>query len=353
MVSETYRTFAYRILSGYVLTLGVLLLAAAAWHVWLYISPESAPLASFPKIAILVWLAHACCSAATVAAVLAAKVVRQEEATGAADIALDVSGRARTVAASLRARARRLRLNSVLSLVLMIVALVAGLVLFYKAEDISDSATAHLLDQIERNRIETDKALADLSDTTSGLVDQAQIAATVRAKKERGSYYYSESQQREEQRLRAELQTAMVRASTAIAAATREVQANAKNVQRNVLALSNSDRTRRVVSVIATRVGAVLILVFLVQILASLYRYNVRLAAYYESRADALELAIVSDGTVDAARLQSAAAVISPERIEFGREPRSPLETSAELAGAILAAQSAALKKQQGGAPGA
>jgi hypothetical protein len=44
------------------------------------------------------------------------------------------------------------------------------------------------------------------------------------------------------------------------------------------------------ISTIASRADAVLILLFLVQILVSLYRYNFRLASYYDGRAYALEL---------------------------------------------------------------
>ena len=50
------------------------------------------------------------------------------------------------------------------------------------------------------------------------------------------------------------------------------------------------DVTTYLVSSMSTRIGSVLLLVFLVQILVSLYRYTMRLAAFYDSRADILKL---------------------------------------------------------------
>jgi hypothetical protein len=44
------------------------------------------------------------------------------------------------------------------------------------------------------------------------------------------------------------------------------------------------------ISTAITRTGAVLLLVFGAQVLINFYRYNLRLAAFYDSRADALEL---------------------------------------------------------------
>ena len=40
-----------------------------------------------------------------------------------------------------------------------------------------------------------------------------------------------------------------------------------------------------------TRFGSILLILFLVQILVGLYRYNARLAAYYDARADAVMMA--------------------------------------------------------------
>ncbi len=48
--------------------------------------------------------------------------------------------------------------------------------------------------------------------------------------------------------------------------------------------------TSRTISTVATRVGALLLVFFLVQVLVPLYRYSMRLSGFYSSRADALLL---------------------------------------------------------------
>jgi hypothetical protein len=80
-----------------------------------------------------------------------------------------------------------------------------------------------------------------------------------------------------------------------------------------------------------TRFGVVLIMVFLVQILVSLYRYNMRLSAFYYGRADALVL--VSKQPAD---LRALVELISPDKLDFGKPPRTP----AEEAGGLLSAWS-------------
>ncbi len=97
-----------------------------------------------------------------------------------------------------------------------------------------------------------------------------------------------------------------------------------------------SDQTQSqiyLVSTVTTRVGSVLILLFLVQILVSLYRYNIRLAAYYDARADGLEL--VTTGSSE--QIESIVRALSPESIDFGKSPMSPATHAVDLAKEILA----------------
>jgi len=80
-----------------------------------------------------------------------------------------------------------------------------------------------------------------------------------------------------------------------------------------------------------TRVGVVLIIVYLVQILLSLYRYNTRLASYYNSRRDLLTL---WDGKQRG--LKSLDEILTSARIDFGREPKHPLEDVIRVIGSKL-----------------
>jgi hypothetical protein len=96
----------------------------------------------------------------------------------------------------------------------------------------------------------------------------------------------------------------------------------------------------RVVSTLSTRVGAIILLVFLVQILVPLYRYNLRLSSYYEARADALHLIIWSTSTLDAGRLEQLVRILSPDLVHFGAAPTSPIEQAAAVARQVIAAKS-------------
>jgi hypothetical protein len=69
------------------------------------------------------------------------------------------------------------------------------------------------------------------------------------------------------------------------------------------------------------RVGVIGLLVFLTQILISLYRYNSRIIAFYGSRRDAL---LLSNGIYD--DFTKYAEMLFPLNLDFGREPRHPLE---------------------------
>jgi hypothetical protein len=66
------------------------------------------------------------------------------------------------------------------------------------------------------------------------------------------------------------------------------------------------------------RLSAVGLLLFLVQLFVTLYRYNYRLGAYYSARADALEL--LPDGSLE--ELHHLTALLSPDALDFGELPK-------------------------------
>ncbi len=88
------------------------------------------------------------------------------------------------------------------------------------------------------------------------------------------------------------------------------------------------DTTTFIVSTLSTKVGSVLMLLFLVQILVSLYRYSMRLAAFYDSRADFLQV-LDSEQKLTAATL---ADLLSSDKLEFSKTPSSPTEHAIQLA---------------------
>lgn len=94
------------------------------------------------------------------------------------------------------------------------------------------------------------------------------------------------------------------------------------------------------VSAIATRIGSIVLLLFLVKILVPLYRYNMRLASYYDARGDALELMLCTDEAPNEIRFQNLTEILTPERVEFGESPNSPTDQAFELAKQLVKAQS-------------
>ena len=78
--------------------------------------------------------------------------------------------------------------------------------------------------------------------------------------------------------------------------------------------------SKYLISILAAKLGTILILIYLVNVLFITYRYQVRMVAFYDSRADALELV----GTTDMQILERAVQCLTPEGIDLGRTPKSP-----------------------------
>lgn len=89
-----------------------------------------------------------------------------------------------------------------------------------------------------------------------------------------------------------------------------------------------------------TRVSILAILVFLVQILTSMYKYNMRLASHYKARADALNL--TNAGGVR--QIGDLVDLLMPKNIDFGTPPKTPMEHVADSTKSFF-------KSRSGGTP--
>ncbi len=147
--------------------------------------------------------------------------------------------RSAAVVADVRGRAIRLRRNAALSLLIMISALAAGLLLFYKAEDLSSDAITRLSEAVFRLRIDNRYA-------TRGLKEELE--------------YYRRGRMRRDFLAERDVSLAIAE----IEGIGRQLEAATTDMDKKLAALNSGDQTRRFVSTITTRVGAVLILVFLV-----------------------------------------------------------------------------------------
>jgi hypothetical protein len=78
--------------------------------------------------------------------------------------------------------------------------------------------------------------------------------------------------------------------------------------------------THYIIATAITRVGVVLVIIFLAQILIGLYRYNTRLITFYHSRRDLFQ---IWDGK--GANIEKLQKLTAPN-VDFGKEPKHPLE---------------------------
>jgi hypothetical protein len=78
-----------------------------------------------------------------------------------------------------------------------------------------------------------------------------------------------------------------------------------------------------------------LLLAFLLQLLVSLYRYNNRLAAYYDARADALFFAATQGGD-----LNVVIDMLSPDGVDYVRAPNLAASQVVEVAKGVSQAVS-------------
>jgi hypothetical protein len=87
-----------------------------------------------------------------------------------------------------------------------------------------------------------------------------------------------------------------------------------------------------------TRFGTLLIVVFLVGILVNLYRYNVRLSAYYDGRGDTVTmLGLKADEQMPVDTFAKLVKEMSPEAYDFGKMPRSPADQAVDIAKEVIA----------------
>ena len=85
----------------------------------------------------------------------------------------------------------------------------------------------------------------------------------------------------------------------------------------------------------AIRAGVIVLILFLVQILVHLSRYNTRLAAYYNARADVLLL--IGNRRWDfvaltVAEVRELMDAFSPDTLDFGKSPATTMDRIANLA---------------------
>jgi hypothetical protein len=205
----------------------------------------------------------------------------------------------RIVVHGLRRRARLATLAANASLILIVISLLGGLLIFRSAES---SAAAGQVEGAIRYR---EAELESLDHESSGLRDE--LAKAVAA---------------DEVKLANKLPSSTIVLDD-IKQRISEVRKQMDAARTEMRSISDSALHPDVTylwSVLSTKVGSSLLILFLVQILITLYRYSTRVAAFYEARADALQIA----SEVDGLSLKDLVDALSADKVDFGKAPVPP-----------------------------
>ncbi len=86
---------------------------------------------------------------------------------------------------------------------------------------------------------------------------------------------------------------------------------------------------------LAQQVPPGILLLFLLATFGGLYRYNLRLAGFHHSRADALELLMIHGEGFDAKTLSTIADTLAADKVEFGKA-NTPADQAVEMFKAFM-----------------
>lgn len=100
----------------------------------------------------------------------------------------------------------------------------------------------------------------------------------------------------------------------------------------DVIEKDNQASTLNFLETLSTKVGSVIMVLFLVQILIRIFRYNRRLADFYSARANALEIGMQNKGL----QIETIVAMLSSDSIDIGNT-KTPTDHFAEIIKAIAA----------------
>ena len=199
----------------------------------------------------------------------------------------------------LRTRSAALRTQAQLVLVVILGTLGLGIYVFAKAEKFTQTplttATVHIG--------EANSRLADLSTALDRLIVSPRDTV---------QFSYSRNYM------------------SRLDATLREQRTELGSVADIVRSRADAFASYAVVSAVTTRIGIILMLLFLVQILVTMYRYNSRLATHLEGRAVALQLASLHKKT--AWKLTELANLFTAENLDFGKLPPTGIQSIAAVA---------------------
>jgi hypothetical protein len=233
-----------------------------------------------------------------------------------------------------RNRARRLRRNAARILALIVVVLLSGITVFVAAGALANKETTTSVDETRRAMLDSlrreRETLRDEQRRTTQQLDKTREDLVFEAGGHGPSGVVGEGPIAKilEEQIAALLDRA---SSLQRQLANLDARTNELSVPASV-SIPKEAQTASLISAISTRVGAILLLIFLVQILVPLYRYTARLAAHYDACADALHLAFACGGTFDHPSFDALVSALLPKTADFGPPPAMPAEEVLKLA---------------------
>lgn len=241
---------------------------------------------------------------------------------------------------ALRARAKRLRRNAAGILTIILMVLSAGIAVFVGAGALASREATAAAEERRAAEAKTLREQRQLGmryvDDRTRAVDQLQSKLVAELAGEGLTHKTGDGP------IARQLRMQLHAAEAALVSARRDVDAidaRLEQLQKETIitkpTLTVEEQWLSIVSALSTRVGAVVLLLFLVQILVPLYRYYVRLATFFDARADALEMYAIYGGAHQ--DIEACARILAPDSVEFGSAPATPAKDAVELAKEILA----------------
>ncbi|MFZ6181290.1 hypothetical protein [Nannocystis pusilla] len=227
----------------------------------------------------------------------------------------------RNLASDLRRRAAFLRMQCLVVLVAIVAAIGVGVWVFVRADTFGHLArTETLMRDILTRMVETREKIAAANDFIQQKDDKpAPIIAEELSEPKRNQEGASEL-----------IRDLLIRQEQMAVRLTDEFA----KLQESTAFQAESRFETYLISTFSTRVGIVLMLLFLVQILVALYRYNSRLASSYDAHADAVTMQIYAPHL----SLEQLSDFFASRLMDFGKSPKSPSESIHETVKETLAA---------------
>jgi hypothetical protein len=238
---------------------------------------------------------------------------------------------------NLRRRASRLRTKAARILTVIVGVLLSGITVFVTAGALANRETATSVDETRRATLasllrERESLLGEQKRTTA-LLDNTRMTLL---KEGTGQGPSGRAGQGPLTRV---LQEQIADLLDRIATLQKQIaeldtRANQLSIPASV-SVPREAQLASLISAISTRIGAILLLIFLVQILVPLYRYTVKLSTHYDACADTLELAFVHGEQIEHTKFVALLTALSPQVADFGAPPALPAAELVRMANEI------------------